>query len=183
MEEYYFTAFESAIHFLENLDKSQLKMEAGEFDKLVAENENKFQKEIADLEVKIQESKEEDHDQSPSRLSLRSDNDFYMHDNLKAITEDIAESIQENYKDVIKRLQDLKQYAGFDPKSKKYYNKNPGDLTIGEIDAVMADYNNMCNTHREISRKLEEINQVIEDKINPSKKQEGSTLLRLFRLK
>src|SRR4051794_17469859 len=103
MEEYYFTAFESAIHFFENLDKSQLKMDKEEFERSVAENEEKFEKEHAEIEAKGSEiKKEEGSEPSQDGLSQKGDSETCTNDNLKAITEDIAESIHENYKDVIR---------------------------------------------------------------------------------
>jgi len=181
MEEYYFTAFESAIHFIENLTCSQLKIDKEEFEQKMAESEEKLKKEHSELEEKSNEPKKEESD-SIDTLSQKDEADIYQNDNLKIIAEDIAESIHNNYKDVIKKVQDLKEHAHFDPKAKKFYNKNPKELTIGEIDTLMTEYNNMCNLHREISRKLEELNNLVEEKINPTKKQEKS-LLGIFKFK
>jgi len=182
MEEYYFTAYESAIHFVENLEKSQLKMDKDEFERLVTENTEKYTKETSEiLETRMQDVNKENLEPSQEGTIIKSDSDLYQSDNLKAIAEDIAESMQENYKEILKKMQELKEFGNFDPKSQKYYNKNPRDLTIGEIDGLVGDFNSMCNLHREVSRKIEELNNLVEEKINPKKKQERS-LFKLFKL-
>ena len=176
MEEYYFTAYESAIHFVENLEKSQLKMDKDEFERLVTENEERYTKETSEHESRSLDTNKENIESFSQETK-----GGYQSDNLKAIAEDIAESIQENYKEILKKVEGLREYGNFDPKSKKYYNKNPSELTIGEIDGLVGDYNAMCNLHREMSRKIEELNNLVDEKINPKKKQEKS-FLKLFKL-
>lgn len=177
MEEYYFTAYESAIHFVENLEKSQLKMEKEEFERLVTENEERYTRETSEYEPRSQDTNNKENTE-PCYQETKGES---QGDNLKAIAEDIAESIQENYKEILKKVEGLREYGNFDPKSKKYYNKNPSELTIGEIDGLVGDYNAMCNLHREVCRKIEELNNLVDEKINPKKKQEKS-FLKLFKL-
>lgn len=181
MEEYYFTAFESAIHFLENLNKSQLKIDKEEFDRLVAINEEKYEKENAELNAKAQEIKKEEAEILNAGEDAKVENENH-NDDLKSIAESIAETMHENYKDLMKKIQEMKEFTDFDIKSKKYYNKNPKELYVGEIENLVVEYNAMCNLHRDVCKKIEEINQLVEEKINPSKKQERS-LLGFFRFK
>ena len=79
MEEYYFTAYESAIHFVENLEKSQLKMEKDEFERLVTENEERYTKETTEaLETRIQpDLNKENLEPSLEGTSGKTDNDMY----------------------------------------------------------------------------------------------------------
>jgi len=173
MEEYYFTAFESAIHFVENLNHSQLKIDKEEFENLIALNEELYEKENAELNAKAPETKKEEFE----ILQVGNDNKencSSQHDNLKVIAEDMAETIHENYKDLMKKIQELKEFTDFDIKSKKYYNKNPRELYIGEIDNLVVEYNAMCNLHRDVCRKIGEINQLVDEKIHPGKRQEKS---------
>jgi len=177
MEEYYFTAFESAIHFVENLNKSQLKIDKDEFDKLVALNEEKYDRENAELNSKTQKMKKEE-----AEILQLADDPKNDNDNLKAIAEDIAETMHENYKDLMRKIQEMKEFTDFDIKTKKYYNKNPKELYVGEIDNLIVEYNAMCNLHRDVCKKIEELNHLVEEKLNPNRKQERS-LLAFFKFK
>lgn len=97
--------------------------------------------------------------------------------------EESAEAVKESYREIIKKLSYLKDStSNFDPKSKKFYNVNPNSLTIGDIHDLVAEYNQMCNLHRELCRKVDEINQIVDEKITKGKQQERK-ILGIFKFK
>ncbi len=173
LEEYYFTAFESAIEFIQNIDATKLKIDREEFDRCLAENKKKYEEEsLLHTEANAKDDRRED-------ISERYRGE---EKNTEGEKEETVESLRESYKEIIKRLSHLKEPTPFDPKSKKFYNVNPNSLTIGDIHDLVAEYNQMCNQHREQCRKIDEINHIVDDKLNKGKQQERK-ILGIFKFK
>lgn len=173
LEEYYFTAFESAIEFIQNIDATKLKIDKDEFEKCLAENKKKYEDEgpVGRTEGSINSEKKEDLAEK-FRDDRQNDGE----------REESIESLKESYREIIKKLSSLKDPAPFDPKTKKFYNVNPNSLTIGDIHDLVAEYNQMCNQHRELCRKIDEINQLVDEKLNKGKQQERK-ILGIFKFK
>jgi hypothetical protein len=75
------------------------------------------------------------------------------------------DSLKESYKDLAKKVQNLKVYTNFDLKTKKFYGMNPNNLKVGEIPELVTEYTAMLNLHKELTKKLEDINQILEDRL------------------
>jgi hypothetical protein len=176
LEEYYFTAFESAVEFVQNMDATKLKIDKEEFERAVAENKKRLEEEggpVFPTEPSLKDDRRED-----TNERLRDDRNPEGEKEQESV-----EAVKESYKDIIKRLSYLKEStANFDPKSKKFYNVNPNSLTIGDIHDLVAEFNQMCNMHRELCRKVDEINQIADEKLNKGKQQERK-ILGIFKFK
>jgi phosphoenolpyruvate carboxylase len=79
--------------------------------------------------------------------------------------DDDINTLKEYYKDLVKKVQNLKDFTNFDVKSKKFYGMNPNNLKVGEIPELVTEYTSMLNLHKELTKKLEDINQVLEDRL------------------
>jgi len=95
------------------------------------------------------------------------------------VQEEAMENLRHEYKGILKKLTSFKEMAHFDPKEKRYYNINSNTLTLGEIPTLITDYNQLCNLHKDMCKKIEEVIQLAEDKL--SNKQQEKRLWGIFK--
>jgi len=176
LEEYYFTAFESAIEFVEHIDAKKLTIDPKEFEQLVDENRKKLALPSAPVDTS---------DPVKEGMEKFSVTPFDDKEEMKRFNVEMAERDynEETIKDVSKKLNSVKDSLSFDPKKQKFYQAETGKLMIKEIDELLEDYKKLVNQHAEMCKKVEEINKVIEEKPGSGARKNGKKLWNLFKFK
>jgi len=177
LEEYYYTAYESAIQFIEDLDVTKLKIDPEEFETLVSENRKTLG--LAPQSLICTTNSAEELGKS-ERATVTG---FDSKDETKRFNVELAEkdTSEETLRDVTRKLGQIKELTSFDAKKQKFYTVEPGKILVKEVDELLEDYKRICNQHYELSKKVEEINKVIEEKSEKAGKKNGRRLWGLFK--
>ena len=156
MEDYYYTAYHSAVEFIEALDVTKLKIKKDDYDRLYSQQKIEYEKMLSkDLGKEDSKIKE-----NGVRSSV----------NPPAETED---SII-NDKQIAKRINDLRPYAKYESKEAKFYNSEFMKLTVNDLEELFHEYKKLCNSHQKAAQKIETLVIQIEEKKNNSKKPDTS---------
>jgi len=176
LEEYYYTAFESAVQFLEDLDAKKLKIEVEDFDRNVNENRNRLGLPTTVAPYQDLESNgKASHKNSINGINGQKEiNRFNVEFTEKDNNEEIV-------KEIIKKFSQLKNFTTFDPKNQRFYGIESDKLLIKDVNELLEDYKKLCNQHLDLCKKVEEIRNVIEEKSNQNTKPNSKKLWNLFK--
>jgi len=169
MDDYYFTAFESAIEFIEHLKADKLKIESQEFANYVDENRKK-------LGLPPQAEVTPGNDlRNAEKLNVNTVAERF---NVEVIEKDYNEEI---IKDISKKFYQMKDSLNFDPKKQKFHITETPKLLVKEVDELLDEYKKLCNMHAEMCRKVVDINKTIQEKSQNGQKKNGKKLWNLFK--
>lgn len=157
MEDDYYKAYHTAIEFIETLNASKLKITPEEYEKLYNQGLLNSEKE---------ESKE------PAKPHLENGG---TKDNTESKTDGLSDKDSSNQAAetlILKHVDELKQFVGYESKEAKFYNADLKKLTIAETQELLNEYKKLVALHQSMAEKVGSLINTV-DETNPSKKSDS----------
>ena len=172
-EDYYFTAYDSAVSFIEKLDPTQLKIDPKEFHRLCELNNKKYFEEI-------QEEVKNGIDPNESTFKPFKDLNNVQENNQKVIETEMTEFQNQHLSNIKSRINEVKDlFSIMESKKLKYTNKEFSQLTVAEVSDMLNEYKYVMNLVTEMKKKVGDLDTYCEDLENSNGNQNKKTR-RLF---
>lgn len=167
-DEYYFTAFESALEFIEKMDETKLALDKEEFRRLTEESRAKLDI-IGELyDAKLLPNVETSPEKEAGLIGGQTPNQEKQKSAQKEVvktqgfeTGDERESELQMLKEmnqtknvIINKFLNLRYIGNVDEKKMKFAGKTVETLTVAEVAELLNDYKTMVVTHQELRTKL-----------------------------
>lgn len=179
-EDYYFTAYDSAVNFLEKLDANHLKIDPKEFEKSYEANLKKYSDEL------FEENKMNEIDQNESTFKpfkdLNSIPESSAHGSIKILETEMTDFQNFHLQTIKNKINEVKDLINImENKKLKFPNKDYNQLCVIEVGDVLNEYKYVMNLVGEMKKKVLELGTFCEELENdPGSKNKRRRLFGIF---
>ena len=159
-EDYYFTAYDSAVNFLEKLDASHLKIDPKEFQRLTEANTKRYTEEMEENKNGAIDPNESTFKPFKDVNNLQENNT----NNQKILETEMTDFQNFHLTSIKNRVNEVKDlFSIMESKKLKYPTKELSQLTVTEVSDLLNEYKYVMNIVGEMKKKVNELGTFCED--------------------